>query len=78
MLGLASESWEAYQLDLACLQAGRWIENRLAETDDEGKPKHTLAALLGQETPVAKSGQEYAPLKPKGVRVMKVPESGVW
>jgi hypothetical protein len=42
-------SWAAYELDLACLTFGRWVENRLAERDRRGRPVHRLEALLADE-----------------------------
>ena len=35
-------------MDVATLQAGRWVENQLAERDRDRRPRHTLEELLGE------------------------------
>lgn len=75
-LGLAADSWEAYQLDVATLQLGRWAESKLSEHRKDGRPLHTLEELLDEEPAKA-----YASLRqsaPSGIRKMRVPESGIW
>jgi len=76
-LGLDPVGWEAYNLDLAVLQVGRYIEGKLAERDKDGKPTHKIEQLLSDD-PVVSS--PFASFKASGVPIekMKVPESGVW
>lgn len=77
-LGLAPESWEAYQLDLATLHVGRWVENKLGERRKDGRPLHTLEELLDERPATTKA---YASLKqaaPTGIRKMAIPENGIW
>jgi hypothetical protein len=71
-----ADPWAAYQLDLAVAQFGTWVENMLAERDKQGKPKHTLAKLLGDTA----GTQEFAPLHidPAGLRKVRVREDGTW
>lgn len=71
VLGLEPGSWESYQLDVATLQLGRWIEGKLSERDEKGKPVYRLSDLL--------AGREFAPLAGgKNLKRMKIPDSGVW
>ena len=76
-LGLDPVGWEAYNLDLAVLQVGRYIEGKLAERDKDGKPTHKIEHLSSDD-PVVSS--PFASFKASGVPIekMKVPESGVW
>ena len=74
-LGLAPDSWEAYQLDLATWTVGRWIDGKMAERDKQGKPVHKLQDLLGGKKP--SSGFSTLANKP-GVKRMAIPESGIW
>ena len=74
--GLAPTSWEAYQLDLCALQVGRWIENKLNERDDKGKPIHTLGQLLDEEE--QKPATEFRSMAGLVTRKMAIPESGIW
>lgn len=69
------DPWTAYQFDLAIGQFGAWVENKLAERDKEGKPKHTLAGLLGDE---AARERQYAPVSAVGLRKVRVKEDGTW
>ena len=39
--------WTAWQFDNAVLTFGKWIDNKLAERDKDGKPVNTLRELLG-------------------------------
>lgn len=77
LLGLAGDSWEAYQLDLATLELGTYIEGKLAERDKQGKAKHSLAELLA-DTPEEASKVRFASLAGMVDRKIVVPESGVW
>ena len=64
-------------MDVATLQLGRWVENRLGERRKDGRPLHTLEELLDEKP----AGRVYASLKenaPAGIRKIKVPESGIW
>jgi hypothetical protein len=74
-LGLDADSWEAFQLDMATLTVGRWIDSKLAERDKQGKPIHRLQTLLRDDV---QPDAEYRSLKGAGVRKMAVPESGIW
>ena len=74
-LGLPPTSWEAYSLDLATLQLGRWIEGKLDERNDKGKPIHKLSDLLS-EKPAEQ--QEFRSMKGLVTKKMAIPENGVW
>ena len=79
LLGL-TDGWAAYQLDLATLQLGLAVENKLAEHDKAGKPKHNLTDLLrdeGDET-VGPEPEQFRSLAGMAITKMAVPESGVW
>jgi len=77
-----ADDWTAYQFDSAVLTFGRWVENRLAERDKKGKPKHRIQDLLREPD---KPGQD-AGAKPvrqsvgakQGIRKVKIPENGIW
>ncbi|GIV73535.1 MAG: hypothetical protein KatS3mg049_2091 [Caldilinea sp.] len=71
-LGLAPDSWAAFQLDLACWTLGRWVEAKLAERDRQGRSRYRLQELLQE----GRSG--FRPLGGLVTRRMKVPESGIW
>ena len=51
------------------------MEGKLSERDKAGKPKHSLAKLLGDE---AAQVQEYAPVSATGLRKVRVKEDGTW
>jgi hypothetical protein len=74
-LGLAPDSWEAYQLDLAAWMVGAWVEGKLAERDKRGKPVHRLRDLLSDEPA---KGTGFRAMGMAGARRMAIPESGVW
>jgi len=69
------DPWAAYQFDMAVAQFGAWVEGKLNERDKAGKPKHSLAKLLGDE---AAQVQEYAPVTAAGLRKVRVKEDGTW
>ena len=69
------DPWAAYQFDLAIGQFGAWVEGKLAEHDKKGKPKHTLASLLGDRTT---QDRQYAPVSAVGLRTVRVKEDGTW
>jgi hypothetical protein len=60
---------------MAVAQFGAWVEGKLNERDKAGKPKHSLAKLLGDE---AAQAQEYAPISAEGLRKVRVKEDGTW
>ena len=60
---------------MAVAQFGSWVEGKLSERDKAGKPKHSLAKLLGDEAPQV---QEYAPVSAVGLRKVRVKEDGTW
>ena len=74
MIGV-DDPWAAYQFDMAVAQFGAWVEGKLNERDKAGKPKHSLAKLLGDE---AAQVQEYAPVSAVGLRKVRVKEDGTW
>jgi uncharacterized protein YigE (DUF2233 family) len=74
---LAGDSWEAYQIDLATLELGTHIENKLAERDKQGKAKHSLAELLADK-PEEAAKLSFASLGGMVTRKIAIPESGVW
>ncbi len=47
ILGVEDE-WAAYQVDVATLTLGRWVEAQLAETDKKGRRVHSLHSLLAE------------------------------
>lgn len=64
-------------MDVATLQLGRWIENKLGQRRNDGRPLYTLEELLDDKP----ATQAYASLKqaaPTGIRRMAIPESGIW
>lgn len=75
VLGLKPASWEAYQLDVATLQLGRWMEGKLAERDEKGKPVWTLERLLNVE---AGEQREFASLKGRATRTVRIRPDGTW
>lgn len=74
MVGV-DDPWTAYQFDLAIGQFGAWVEGKLQERDQSGKPKHTLAGLLGDK---AAQERQYAPVSAEGLRKVRVKEDGTW
>ena len=67
------DSWTAYQFDLTVLELGTWVENKLAERDKQGKPKHRLKDLLSD-----KPEQRFAPLGGMVTRKVKIKPDGTW
>ena len=76
-LGLSPDSWEAFQVDLACLRLGREIENKLAERDKKGEPVNRLQDLLGESKP-ADDASQFRSLAGMVTEKMVIPDSGVW
>lgn len=44
--------WTAYQFDSAVLWFGSWVEGKLQETTDKGKPKYTIRELVYDDAPL--------------------------
>lgn len=59
---------------MATLELATIIENKLAERDKQGNPKHSLADLLAEEP----AKQRFASLGGMVTKTMAIPESGVW
>jgi hypothetical protein len=70
------DAWAAYQLDVAVMEFGTWVESKLNERDAKGKPKTTLAKLLDDGS----RPREYAPLNidTASLRRVQVREDGTW
>lgn len=65
------DGWVAYQVDAAVSLLGRWVDGRLAQTDERGRPVHTLAALLAGRAASegeAAGGRRQAAPRPEGTR----------
>ncbi len=75
-LGLAPDSWDAWQVDVATLQAGRYVENKLAERDKDGRPRHTLEELIGEGRGARGEGR-FGSLQQKA-RKVRIKEDGTW
>lgn len=75
-LGLAPASWEAWQLDVATLQAGRWMESKLAERDEKGRPVWTVEKLLAQRQRAPQT-QSFAAMK-QFARKVRIRADGTW
>lgn len=43
--------WTAVQFDMACAWLGGYIESKVSELDEKGKPRHTLEDVLTPATP---------------------------
>jgi len=71
---LPADSWEAYQLDLATLELGTHIENKLAERDKQGAPKHSLAELLSDKPETIR----FASLAGMVTKKVTLTEAGTW
>lgn len=50
VLGIA-DTWAAFQLDMATMMLGRWVESRLSERNRDGSAKWSIEYLLGVEKP---------------------------
>lgn len=65
-------------MDVATLQAGRWVEGKLAERDKQGRPVHSLERLLGQgDKERGRRGDGFASLAGRARRV-RIREDGTW
>lgn len=76
MLGLSDE-WAAYQLDVAVLTVGRWVDGKLSERTKDGKPIHRLSDLLSDK-PDAKEPTQFRSAAGLVTKKMAIPASGVW
>jgi hypothetical protein len=74
-----SDEWAAYQLDLACLTLGRWVEGKLAKRDKRGNPIHSLGALLAQPEEGETAGASaFGSLRGRALRKVKIGPDGIW
>lgn len=76
MLGLSDE-WAAYQLDVATLTLGRWVDGKLSERTKDGKPLHKLRDLLSDK-PAATQPTQFRSAAGLVSKKMAIPASGVW
>jgi hypothetical protein len=77
VLGIADE-WAAYQLDVATLTVGRWVDGKLSERNKQGRPIHRLTDLLRDKPAQGQSSSGYRSAAGFVVRKMQIPASGVW
>jgi len=75
---LRADSWEAYQLDVAVLTVGRWVDGKLAETTKDGKPVHRLVDLLSDKPDAKPDDKGFRSLAGMAVQKIAIPPSGVW
>ena len=65
-------------MDVATLQAGRWIENKLSERDDKGKPVWTIEKLIGEPGRKAQPAPgQFGSLKAMA-RTVRIKDDGTW
>lgn len=74
-LGLEPTGWAAYQVDMAALTLGRWVDARLAERDKQGRPVHRLATLL---MPPETKGSGFRALAKPGLPKVRINADGTW
>ncbi len=63
------------------LTFGRWVENRLAERDKKGRPRHTVEELLRDPDEGKKGGKadpSFRALGGKATKKVKVKPDGTW
>jgi hypothetical protein len=83
LLGI-EDPWAAFQLDMACLSFGTWVESKLSETNKKGKPKHQLSTLLMPLPREEDEGKRGAPasgfrsLSSQTTRKVRIGEDGIW
>jgi len=83
ILGI-EDPWAAYQLDVAVLNLGTWVESELEKRDTQGRPKRNLAELLEQGTtkgrppPRPESEFKSPVLMGMPIRKVKVKPDGTW
>lgn len=76
MLGI-DDPWAAYQLDVATLTVGRWVEGKLSERTKDGKPVHRLRDLLSDK-PAAAEASGFRSVAGLVTKKVAIPASGVW
>lgn len=74
------DPWAAYQLDVATLTVGRWVDGKLAERNKKGKPVHRLVDLLREKTDQGQGGSSSGFRSVAGLVTERraIPASGVW
>ena len=77
VIGL-DDPWAAYQFDMAVGQFGAWVEGKLAERDQAGKPKHTLEGLLSEDGADSADAGRFRSVSAEGLRKVRVREDGTW
>ena len=78
VIGIADE-WAAYQLDVATLTAGRWVDGKLSERNKQGKPIHRLTDLLKDKSEKGQaSSSGFRSVAGMVTQKMVIPASGVW
>ncbi len=77
-IGLRADSWAAYQLDVATLTVGRWIDSKLAETTKDGKPVHRLVDLLSNKPAAGQGSDGFRSVTGMVTERRAIPASGVW
>lgn len=74
--------WTAYQLDMATMLQGKWIDSRLDERDQDGNQIHKLTDLLELSTTpgdnTAPAVDNYRSLARPGLRTVKIKSDGTW
>lgn len=73
-----ADDWAAYQLDVATLTVGRWVDGKLAERTKEGEPVHRLSALLRESEKGQSGSSGYRSAAGYVTKKMEIPASGVW
>jgi len=76
-LGVDDE-WAAYQLDVAALTLGRWVDAKLSERDKAGRPTHRLLDLLAEKKGKDQGAGQFRSVGHLVTTKMKIPASGVW
>ena len=62
-----ADGWLAACFDTTCVTFGRWVDSRLAELDDDYRPKYRLAQLLnGPPERPARGGKGPGPAPAQG------------
>lgn len=78
VIGIADE-WAAYQLDVATLTVGRWVDGKLSERNKQGKPIHRLGDLLREKTEKGQaSSSGFRSVTGMVTERRAIPASGVW
>ena len=87
ILGI-EDPWAGYQLDVAVLGFGAWVEGELGKRDRHGRPKRTLEQLLrttddgrrttGRPPPRGESAFKSPVLMGLPIRKVKPNADGTW